>query len=120
MKKSTIKLSELKELIRKGYTTENSSVLFEKKKDEKDEDEDVEVDVDDVDIEVDADGEDDMDIDMDMDADMGGGDENDVLQHLMSARKEAKNLGDEKLLTQIGNTITYLTRKHIAGTEEDI
>lgn len=116
MKKSTIKLSELKELIKKGYMTEDSSILSEKKKDK---DEDVEVDVEDVDVDVDVDDAD-GDMDMDMDADMGGGDENDVLQHLMSARKEAKNLGDEKLLTQIGNTITYLTRKHIAGTEEDI
>ena len=113
--KSTIKLSELKELIKKGYMTEDSSILSEKKKD----DEDVEVDVEDVDVDVDVEDAD-GDIDMDMDDDMGGGDENDVLQHLMSARKEAKNLGDEKLLTQIGNTITYLTRKHIAGTEEDI
>ena len=119
MKKSTIKLSELKELIKKGYMTEDSSILSEKKKD----DEDVEVDVEDVDVDIDVDdtdGDMDMNMDMDMDDDMGGGDENDVLQHLMSARKEAKNLGDEKLLTQIGNTITYLTRKHIAGTEEDI
>lgn len=117
MKKSTIKLSELKELIKQGYMTEDLSLLSEKKKDKEDKDEDVEIDVEDVDVEVDVD---DAGDDMDMDTDMGGGDENDVLQHLMSARKEAKNLGDEKLLTQIGNTITYLTRKHIAGTEEDI
>jgi len=114
MKRSTIKLSELKELIKQGYMTEDLSLLSEKKKDKEDKDEDVEIDVEDTEVDVDA------DMDMDADINIGGGDENEVLQHLIAARKEAKSMGDEKLTTQIGNTITYLTRTHIAGTEEDI
>jgi hypothetical protein len=115
MKSSKIKLSELKELIKKGYMTEDSSFLNEKKKDEEDKEEDVEIEVeDDEEVDMDIDVDSDMDDDMDM---SGGGDEDEVLKHLIDARKEAKNLGDEKLLTQIGNTITYFTRKHIAKTE---
>lgn len=114
MKSSKIKLSELKKLIKKGYMTEDFSFLNEKKKDEKEEDEDIDVEVEDeeeVDIDMDA------DMEMDADMDMSNGDEDEVLKHLIDARKEAKSLGDEKLLTQIGNTITYFTRKHIAKTE---
>jgi hypothetical protein len=32
---------------------------------------------------------------------------------LTKAQQEAERLGDEKLLAQIGNTITYFTRKHV-------
>lgn len=32
---------------------------------------------------------------------------------LTKAQQEAEKLGDEKLLAQIGNTITYFTRKHV-------
>lgn len=36
-----------------------------------------------------------------------------VQDHLQSAYENAKGMGDEKLVAQIGNTITYLTRSHI-------
>lgn len=32
---------------------------------------------------------------------------------LTKAQQEAERLGDEKLMAQIGNTITYFTRKHV-------
>ena len=32
---------------------------------------------------------------------------------LTKAQEEAERLGDEKLMAQIGNTITYFTRKHV-------
>jgi hypothetical protein len=38
---------------------------------------------------------------------------------LQKALKGAKQLGDEKLVTQIGNTITFFTRVHIVGDAEE-
>jgi predicted DNA-binding protein len=32
----------------------------------------------------------------------------------MKAQEQARDLGDEKLTDQIGNTITYFTRAHVA------
>jgi uncharacterized protein Veg len=47
-------------------------------------------------------------------------DEKDEIQsNLRSALEAAKQLGDKKLIDQIGNTITFYTRTHIVGTEED-
>ena len=44
-----------------------------------------------------------------------------ILGLLTKAQEEAKGLGDEKLLDQIGNTITYYTRAHVvASTNEDL
>ena len=37
---------------------------------------------------------------------------------LMKAQEEAEKLGDEKLTDQIGNTITYFTRAHVATVDE--
>ena len=37
---------------------------------------------------------------------------------LMKAQEEAGKLGDEKLTDQIGNTITYFTRAHVARVDE--
>lgn len=39
-----------------------------------------------------------------------------IQSHLQSAYAEAKALGDEKLITQIANTITYFTKAHILDT----
>ena len=36
----------------------------------------------------------------------------------MKAQEEAGKLGDEKLTDQIGNTITYFTRAHVARVDE--
>ena len=39
---------------------------------------------------------------------------------LTKAQSEAEKLGDEKLMAQIGNTITYFTRKHVVKVDEDL
>lgn len=39
-----------------------------------------------------------------------------IQSHLQSAYAEAKQLGDEKLITQIANTITYFTKAHVLDT----
>jgi len=49
-----------------------------------------------------------------------GEDEIAVQSLLMKAQEEAEKLGDEKLTDQIGNTITYFTRAHVATVDEDI
>jgi DNA-binding phage protein len=43
------------------------------------------------------------------------GDEGEILNHLMKALGMAKSAGDEKLIKQIGNTVTFLTRQYISG-----
>ena len=39
---------------------------------------------------------------------------------LMKAQEAAEALGDEKLQDQIGNTITYFTRAHVAGNVSEM
>lgn len=41
-----------------------------------------------------------------------------VQDHLQAAYNEAKALGDEKLVAQIGNSITYFTRTQVLGNKE--
>ena len=87
--------------------------------------EEEEEDVEDVDIEADVD----VDVDADMDMDMGseeegidvkqdadtdlGGKVGDVQDNLEAALEAARELGDEKLEDQIGNTLTFFTRTHV-------
>ena len=101
-----IKLSELKELIKQNYALENIQSLQEKKEDE-------EVDVD---VETSKDSE---EIDVDVEIPETNTEEDRILQNLIRAQREAESLGDEKLLTQIGNTITYFTREHIVKAEDN-
>ena len=85
-----------------------------------------EVDVEDnEDINVDV--EDDIDIDdvsskseIEVDSELAGEDSDvaAILGLLTKAQSEAKALGDEKLMDQIGNTITYYTRQHVVAEEE--
>ena len=48
------------------------------------------------------------------------GNPDDILDALKTALDGAKALGDEKLVDQIGNTITFYTRVHIVGQETDM
>mgnify|MGYP003663179858 CR=1 FL=1 len=90
---------------------------------------DVDVDVTDEE-DVDIDIEDTVDIDdesskseIEVDSELAGEDADisAILGLLTKAQEEAKGLGDEKLLDQIGNTITYYTRAHVvASTNEDL
>lgn len=101
-----IKLSELKELIKQNYALENIHPLQEKKEDEE------------VDVEVET-SKDSEEIDVDVKVPKTNTEEDRILQNLIRAQREAESLGDEKLLIQIGNTITYFTREHIVKAEDN-
>ena len=47
------------------------------------------------------------------------GDEKKVQDSLESALIAAKELGDEKLINQIGNSITFFTRSHVVGSGDE-
>ena len=115
---------------------DNEEKLAKLKKDFKkdvNEAEDVDVeDNEDIDVEdnedIDVDIEDDVNIDdesskseIEVDSELAGEDADvaAILGLLTKAQEEAKGLGDEKLLDQIGNTITYYTRAHVVATNEE-
>jgi hypothetical protein len=84
-----------------------------------------EVDVEDNE-DIDVDIEDEVDIDdvskkseIEVDSELAGEDSDvaAILGLLTKAQSEAKALGDEKLMDQIGNTITYYTRQHVVAEE---
>ena len=84
-----------------------------------------EVDVED-DVDVDVDVEDDIEIDdvsdkseIEVDSELAGedADVSAILGLLTKAQDKAKSMGDEKLMDQIGNTITYYTRAHVVSED---
>ena len=115
-----MKKSELKEMIKAAMMAEGGNYY----EDSIDEAEDVEVEDNeevDVDIEKDVEIDDEsVESDIEVDASMPGesADEVAVQSLLMKAQEEAAKLGDEKLTDQIGNTITYFTRAHVAQVDE--
>ena len=77
----------------------------------------------DVDIEKDVEIDDEsVESDIEVKGSMPGenADEVAVQSLLMKAQEEAAKLGDEKLTDQIGNTITYFTRAHVATVDEEV
>ena len=77
---------------------------------------------------INVDVEDDIDIDdvskkseIEVDSELAGEDADvaAILGLLTKAQANAKDLGDEKLMDQIGNTITYYTRTHVVAEEMD-
>ena len=129
IKSNKMKKSELKEMI-KAAMSENARTDAEEEgyldgmRDEKEdmkEAEDVEVEDNeniDVDIEKDIEVDDESsEVDVDIKASMPGEskDVEEVQALLMKAQEAAEALGDDKLQDQIGNTITYFTRAHVAG-----
>ncbi len=75
----------------------------------------------DVDIEKDVEVDDkSVETDIEVKGSMPGEDADEVAVQslLMKAQEEASKLGDEKLTDQIGNTITYFTRAHVATVDE--
>jgi len=134
IKSNKMKKSELKEMI-KAAMSENARTDAEEEgyldgmRDEKEdmkEAEDVEVEDDeniDVDIEKDIKVDDEeSEVDIDVKASMPGESEDveEVQALLMKAQEQARDLGDEKLMDQIGNTITYFTRAHVAGNVSEM
>tara|TARA_R100000908_G_C3755304_1_gene149744 strand:- start:2065 stop:2988 length:924 start_codon:yes stop_codon:yes gene_type:complete len=78
--------------------------------------EDIDVDIE-KDIKVD---DEEKEVDVDVKASMPGESEDveEVQALLMKAQEAASDLGDEKLMDQIGNTITYFTRSQVARVDE--
>ena len=77
---------------------------------------------------INVDVEDDIDIDdvskkseIEVDSELAGEDADvaAILGLLTKAQANAKDLGDEKLMDQIGNTITYYTRTHVVAEKMD-
>ncbi len=120
------KLAKLKKDFKDDVNEEKvdeGSKYYEEKVDEAEED-DVDVDVK-KDIDVNIDDEVDVDdesktSDIDVKTTVPGEDiDVEAVQGLlMKAQEEAGKLGDEKLTDQIGNTITYFTRAHVARVDE--
>jgi hypothetical protein len=79
--------------------------------------EDINVDIED---EVDIDDES-SESEIEVDSELAGedADVSAILGLLTKAQANAKDLGDEKLMDQIGNTITYYTRAHVVAEMED-
>ena len=136
IKSNKMKKSELKEMI-KAAMSENARTDAEEEgyldgmRDEKEdmkEAEDVEVEDDeniDVDVEKDVDvkvDDEESEVDVDIKASMPGESEDveEVQALLMKAQEAAESLGDTKLQDQIGNTITYFTRAHVAGNVSEM
>jgi len=84
------------------------------------EEEDVEVeDTEEIDVDTDAETADAGEVDVEADAEVEmTGDKKEVQDNLQAALEAAKALGDEKLINQIGNTITFFTRTHVVGKSE--
>jgi len=121
-KKEDVKESAL----RKAIQNEIFSILKEAEEEDVDVDKEVDVDVEDTE-EVDVDVDREVDIDdesaeseIEVDSELAGEDADvaAVLGLLTKAQEEAEALGDEKLLDQIGNTITYYTRAHVVKSTE--
>ena len=116
-----MKKSELKEIIKSAMLEGDN--YYEDSMDEAEEvdvedNEEVDVDIE-KDVEIDDES---VESDIEVDASMPGesADEVAVQSLLMKAQEEAAKLGDEKLTDQIGNTITYFTRAHVAQVDEDV
>jgi len=109
--------------LRKAIQNEITSILKEAEEDEEDT---VNVDVDkeeDINVKdtktvnVDDESEESK---IEVDSELAGEDADTaaILGLLTKAQQEAEGLGDEKLMDQIGNTITYYTRAHVVKSTE--
>ncbi len=117
-KSNKMKKSELKEMIKAAMMAETS--VDEAEKVDVTDDENIDVkDEENVDVDVEKDvkvDDTESEVDVDVKASMPGESEDveEVQALLMKAQQAAETLGDEKLTDQIGNTITYFTRSHVA------
>ena len=112
--------SALREKIREMVIAElEDTSLEEAKKDEEEtpeEDVEAEEEEEEVDVDVDVTDEETTDEEGDeMNVPEMEGDEGEILNHLMKALGMAKSMDDEKLIQQLGNTVTFLTRQYISG-----
>ena len=112
-KKKDVKESAL----RKAIQNEITSILKEADEDVEVEDtEEVNVDID-TEVDIDDESEESK---IEVDSELAGEDADTaaILGLLTKAQSEAESLGDEKLMDQIGNTITYYTRAHVVKSTE--
>jgi len=103
--KRTIRESQKKKALREKLREMILAEMDEAKKAEDDEDD---VEIEDIDV---------------SDDEMRGGDNPDIdkIQDLLEQlQNAAEDLGDEKLLTQIGNIITFFTRQHVANADDNM
>ena len=112
--------SALREKVREMVIAElEDTPLEEAKEDEEEEvevDEEEEVKVEDgEEEEIDVTDEETTTEEGEFDAPEMEGDEGEVLSHLMKALGIAKSMDNEKLIQQLGNTVTFLTRQYISG-----
>jgi len=117
-KSNKMKKSELKEMIKAAMLAEME--VEETEVFEAEEEEDVEVAVSDeeeMDIEEPAEDEGEVEVEDNAKTELTG-DKKDVSDNLEAALEAARALGDEKLVDQIGNTITFFTRAHIVKEDE--
>ena len=121
--------------LKKDYKRDVVKEEMEDKMDEGDnyyEEDDIQAEADEVDVEdnedINIDVEDDIDIDdvsskseTEVDSELAGepAEISAILGLLTKAQEKAGDMGDEKLLDQIGNTITYYTRAHVVAEMED-
>jgi len=89
-------------------TYEEDGVAEAKDDVEEDESEDIETE-EEVDVVDTEDMPEDMPEEEDVVTDKGG-----IMSNLEAAMEKARELGDEKLIDQLGNTITFYTRQHIS------
>ena len=132
IKSNKMKKSELKEMIKEAMSEDTRTDAEEEgyldgMRDEKEdmkEAEDVEVeDNEDIDVDIEKDvkiDDEESEVDIDVKASMPGESEDveEVQALLMKAQQAAADLGDDKLMDQIGNTITYFTRSQVARVDE--
>jgi len=86
---------------------------------EEDEEEVTVDDTEEIDVDTDAETADAGEVDVEADAEVEmTGDKKEVQDNLQAALEAAKALGDQKLVDQIGNSITFFTRTHVVGKAE--
>ena len=118
-KSNKMKKSELKEMIRNAFLNETEIEEIDMLEAEEEDKEDVEVDAEEIDIDTDAETADAGEVDVEADAEVEmTGDKKEVQDNLQAALEAAKGLGDQKLVDQIGNSITFFTRTHVVGKTE--
>ena len=140
LKSNKMKKSELKEMIKSAFLNEKETfdqafdridkeeevypgekaVKEEEENVEVNDEENIDVDVKD-DVEVDVDDES-VETDTEVKTELPGENKEvtKTLGLLTKAQETARELGDEKLTDQIGNTITYFTRAHVARQNESL
>jgi len=141
-KSNKMKKSELKEMIKSAFLNETeieekesfddafdridkSKEVYQGsdkdsvKEAEEDEEEVKVADEEEIDIDTDAETADAGEVDVEADAEVEmTGDTKEVQDNLQAALEAAKALGDQKLVDQIGNSITFFTRTHVVGKAE--